>query len=119
MAVAGAVVGEDALLGGRLDVLERGATVARRVPDVLGLGQGDGALEDVQRGPGVAAGDRDEVLERVVREGDAAVRPERAGEPALLVVERPPDDGADVARRSAARGARPAAARGARELTSK
>ena len=66
------------------------------VADVLGLGQGDRALEDVERLPRVAAGEVDEVVERLVGERDAAGRPERAGQPALLVVERPPDDGRDV-----------------------
>ena len=66
------------------------------VADLLGLGQGDRALEDVERGPCVAAGEPDEVLERVVGEGDAAVRTERPGQPALLVIERPPDDDRDL-----------------------
>ena len=89
MAVAGPVVGEDALLGGGLDVLEPRADAAVRVADVLGLGERDGALEDVERRARVAAGEDDEVLEGVVGERDAAVGPERAGQPALLVGRAP------------------------------
>ena len=77
MAVAGAVVGEDPLLGGRLDVLEARADTAVLVADVLGLGERDGALEDVERGPGVAARERDEVRRRRRRSGRRR-RPVRA-----------------------------------------
>ena len=96
VAVAGPVVGEDALLGGRLDVLEPRADAALGVADVLRLGERGRALEDVQRGAGVAAGERDEVLEAASIERDAAVRAEGAGESALLVGERPPDDRRDL-----------------------
>ena len=48
MAVAGAVVGEDALLGGGLDLLERGRDLAVRIAGALALGERDGALEDVE-----------------------------------------------------------------------
>ena len=81
MAVAGPVVGEDALLGGGLDVLETRADAAFGVADVLGLGQRGRALEDVERRPGVAAGERDQVLERVVGERDAAVGPSAPARP--------------------------------------
>ena len=113
MAVAGPVVGEDPLLGGGLDVLEPRADAAVGVADVLGLGQRRRALEDVERRAGVAAGERDEVLEGVVGERDAAVGPERAGQPALLVGERPADDARRPPRRSAPRAARRASATGA------
>ena len=96
MAVAGAVVGEDALLGGGLDILESRTDAPVGVADVLGFGERRRALEDVERRPGVAAGERDEVLEGVVGEADAAVRPERPRQPALLVGERPADDGSDL-----------------------
>ena len=92
----------------------RGRDVAVGVADVLGLGEGDRALEDVQRGAGVATGERDEMLEGVVRERDATRRPEGAREPALRVGERAPDDRRRPRRRSAPRGARPASATGAR-----
>ena len=114
VAVAGPVVAEDPLLGGGLDVLEPRRDAALLVADVLALGQRDGALEDVERGPGVAAGERDEVVEGVVGQGDAALGPERAGQAALGVGERPPDDGRRRPRRTAARAARPASATGGR-----
>ena len=63
---------------------------------VLALGQRGRALEDVQRRPRVAAGEPDEVIEGVLVERDAALGPERAGEAALLVLERATDDGRDV-----------------------
>ena len=113
MAVAGAVVGQDPLLGGGLDVLESRADTALGVADVLRLGQGGRALEHVERRARVAAGERDEVLEGVVGEGDAAVRPERAGEPALLVDERAADDRRDLVVGQRSRGARRASATGA------
>mgnify|MGYP003694560229 CR=1 FL=1 len=53
------------------------------------LGERDGALEDVHRRPRVAAGERDQVIERLVCEGDAALRTELAGEAALLVARSP------------------------------
>ena len=90
MAVAGPVVAEDPLLGGRLDVLEPGRDAALLVADVLALGQRDGALEDVQRRPGVAAGERDQVVEGVVGEGDAAVGPERLRRGPVLGISRGP-----------------------------
>ena len=67
VAVAGAVVGEDALLGGGLDVREGGGDAAVGVAGVLVLGERDGALEHVQRLPRVAAGEVDEVVEGVRR----------------------------------------------------
>ena len=76
MAVTGAVVGEDPLLGGRLDILESWADVAGRVADVLGFGDRDRALEDVERGAGIAARERHEMLEGIVGQGHAAVRTE-------------------------------------------
>ena len=96
VAVAGPVVAEHALLGRDLDVLEARADMAVGVADPLVLGQRRRALEHVERGPGVAARERDEVLEGVVAERHAAVRPERAGQPALLVGERPAHDRADL-----------------------
>ncbi len=96
MAVAGTVVGEHALLGGGLDILEARTDAALRVADVLGFGERRRALEDIERRPGVAAGERDEVLEGVVAEADPAVGAERPGQPALLVAERPTDDGPDL-----------------------
>ena len=114
MAVAGAVVGEDALLGGRLDVLEPRADAALGVADVLGLGQGRRALEDVERGPRVAAGERHEVIEGVVGQGDAAGRPSGPASPRSASAERATDDASRPPRRSAPRAARRASATAAR-----
>ena len=66
------------------------------VPLAVVLRKRDGALEDVEGNARVAAGDRDEVPERLVRERHAALRPELASEPALRVVDGPPNDQADV-----------------------
>ena len=96
MPVAGPVVGEDSLLGGRLDVLEPRADVAFGVADVLALGQRGRALEHVERRPGVAPGERDEVVEGRVRQRDAAVRAERAGQAPLRVGDRAPNDACDL-----------------------
>ena len=74
----------------------RGVTWPVGVADALVLGQRGRALEDVERRSGVAAGERDQVLEGVVAERHAAIRPERAGQAALLVVERPADDRRDL-----------------------
>ena len=95
VAVARAVVGEDPLLGGGLDIREAWGET-RPSCDVLRLGERDRALEDVEGLPRVATGDLHEMLERVVGEGDAAVRPQRARQPAVRVLERAPDDHADV-----------------------
>ena len=96
VAVAGPVVGEDALLGGGLDVVQGGGDAAVGVPGVVVLGQGRGALEDVEDLPCIAAGDVHEVLERVVGEGDAATGPERPGQPPFGVRDGAPDDHGDV-----------------------
>ena len=96
MAVAGAVVGEDALLGRCLDVLQPGRNVAVLVPDALGFGQRGRAFEDVERRPRVATGEVDEMVERGLVEGDAARWAERAGQAAFGVGERPAHDGRDV-----------------------
>ncbi len=58
VAVAGPVVGQDALLGGRLDGLQVDGESARRRPRSIA----DGRLEDVEGRPGVAGADGDEVL---------------------------------------------------------
>ena len=94
--VAGPVVGEDALLGGRLDVLESRGDVAGRVADALVGGEGGRTLEDVQGRSRVATGERHQMLEGVVAEGDPAVRTERAGQAAVRVDERAADDGRDL-----------------------
>ncbi len=96
MAVAGAVVREHALLGGRLDLGERGRDPAIGVVGVLVLGQGHGTLEDVEALPRVAARQVDEVVEGVRRERDAALGTEPAREAALLVLERPAHDRRDL-----------------------
>ena len=96
MPVAGAVVAEDPLLGGGFDVLEPRRHVPVLVADVLALGQGGRALEDVERRAGVAAGERHEMVERVVGQRDAAGRAEAAGQSALGVREGPPDDRRDL-----------------------
>ena len=57
MAIAGSVVGEDALLGGSLDVLEPRADPAVGIADLLGLGKRNGALEDIERSARIAAGE--------------------------------------------------------------
>ena len=66
------------------------------VAGVLRFRHGRRALEHVEGGPRVAAGQRDEVLERRCRERHAAVRPERTGQAALLVVDRPTDHRRDI-----------------------
>src|SRR4029079_19645147 len=81
VAVAGAVVGEDTLLGGRLDVLEPRADMSVRVADVLGFGDRRGTFEDIERRARVAARERHEVLECVIGQGHDTGRAERAGEP--------------------------------------
>jgi hypothetical protein len=78
VAVAGSVVGEDPLLGRPFDVLETRTDASGRVADCLGLGQGDCALQDVHRGSCIAAGERDQVIERGRLECHAALGPERA-----------------------------------------
>ena len=96
MPVTGPVVGEDPLLGGRLDILESGAHVALGIADVLALGQRGRALEHVERRPGVTAGERDQVVEGLVRERDATVRAERPGQAPIRVGDRAPHDARDV-----------------------
>ena len=96
MPVARPVVGEDPLLRGGLDVGERRRDVTGVVPLPVVLGECHRALEHVQRDPGVAAGDRDEVRERLVGERHAARRPELAREAPLGVIDRPSHDPADV-----------------------
>ena len=97
MAVAGPVVGEHALLGGRLDILEPRADVALGVADVLRLGERGRALEDVEGGPRVAAGERHEVIEG--RRRDSATPPVGPSEPASPrsgSAMRPADDARDL-----------------------
>ncbi len=74
----------------------RGVDGARGVPHPFAVGQGDRALEYVEGGPRIAAGEVDQVPERVVGEGDAAARSELAGQSPLGVLDRPPDDGPDI-----------------------
>ena len=97
VAVAGPVVGQDALLGGRLDVAEpwaRRRPSASRTPSPSARAIAPSST--LRAGARVAAGEVDQVLERVVGEADAAARAERAGQAPLGVVDRPPDDGPDV-----------------------
>ena len=96
MAVAGPIVAEDPLLGRGFDVLETRGDMAVCITYALPFGQSHRALEDVQRGSGVAAGERDEVVERIVGQGNPAIRSERAGQTTLGVGEGPPDDRRDV-----------------------
>jgi len=70
--------------------------VAVLVPDVLGLGDRGGALEDVQGRACVTPGKGDKVRERVIGQGDATRRAERSGETALFVSERTTDDRRDL-----------------------
>ena len=62
--------------------------MALLVADAFGLCECDGALEDVQGGAGVAARERDEVVEGIVGERDPALRSEAPGESSLLVGQR-------------------------------
>src|SRR5439155_148441 len=93
VAVAGTVVGEDALLCRLFDVVQSRRDVAGRVAGAFGLGEGDGSLQHVHRRPGIAPRERDQVVERRRLEGDAAVGSQVAGQTALLVVQRAPDGG--------------------------
>ena len=95
VAVAGSVVGEDPLLGGRLDILETRADPAFGIADVLALGKRRRTLEDVEGRTRVPAREGDQVLECVIGKRYAAVGPESARQTALLVGERPPDDARD------------------------
>ena len=70
--------------------------MALGVADVLALGQRGRALEDVERRAGVAAGQRDEVVEGLVDERDAAVGTERPGQSAVGVGDRAPDHARDL-----------------------
>ena len=89
VAVAGAVVGEDALLSGALDVPERRLDAAGRVAMALGVGQGDGALEHVEGLACVAGREADEMVERRPRRSSTPpCRPERPGQAALVVGDR-------------------------------
>ena len=89
MAVAGPVVGQHALLGGRLDIAEVGCDVALVVAASFGFGQGDRAFEHVQRLSGVAGGEADEMVERLRLDAHAALGPERPAEPAFGVLDGP------------------------------
>ena len=84
------------MLGGGLDVLETRADVPVRVADLLRFGKRGRALEDVEGRARVTARERDEMLERVIGQRDAAGRPERTGQAAFLVAQRPADDGPDL-----------------------
>ena len=92
VAVAGTVVGEGPLLGRGLHVLEPGRDTSVGVADALGLGDRDRALEDVEGLAGVAGGESDEMLERLVGKRDASGGPEVAGQAALRVGKGAPDD---------------------------
>ena len=92
----GAVVGEDALLRGSLDLGQAGRDVTLVVPQVAVLGQGDRALEHVERGSRVASGHRDEVVERVGHERHAALRAVRTRQSTLRIGQRGPDDDGEV-----------------------
>ena len=94
--VAGAVIGEDALLGRRLDVLEAWGDAPLLVADVLALGERGRALEHVEGRARVATGEADQVIEGVLGERHATIGTESAGEAALFVFERPADDGRHV-----------------------
>jgi hypothetical protein len=96
VAVAGPIVRKDSLLGGRFDVLEPRRDMAGFIADAFALGKRHCTFEDVERGARVATGEADEMLERRVIDGDTAVRPERAGQPAVRVIERPADHDRDL-----------------------
>ena len=96
MTVAGPVVGQHLLLGGRLDVGQPGRYPPGAIADRLGLGKGDCPFQHVEGLPGVAAGQPDQVAERLVVEGHSAGRPQLAGQTPLGVGDGPPDDGRDV-----------------------
>ena len=87
MTVTGPVVGQRTLLSGGFDVFQAGRDPAAIVPATLGLGYGDGRLQDVESLSRVAAGQAYQVVEGLLAQRHPSLRSQRAGEAAGLCKE--------------------------------
>ena len=96
MTIAGTVVGQGTLLSGRFHVREAGRDPSAVVADSLRVGDGYGPFQDVEGLAGVAGGEADEVLERLLRQRHATSRPKVTCQTAFRIGESAPHDRRDL-----------------------